>query len=143
MAVDDHSRLAFVRAHPDERPASCAAFLDEAVAFFAGHDVAVERVLTDNARAYTVGCAFRTALASHGIQHRRSRPYCPQTNGKAERFNRTLLDGWAYHQLYLSNSDRLAALSDWLHEDNHHRPHTALGGRPPAAAVNDVCGNHT
>ena len=143
VAVDDHSRLAFVQVHADERAPTCAAFLADAVAFFAGHGVAVERVLTDNARASTVGRPFRAALADLGIQHRRTRPYRPQTNGKAERFNRTLQDEWAYDQLYATNGARLASLPDWLHRYNHHRPHTALGHRPPASRVNNLCGNHS
>jgi len=143
VAVDDHSRLAFVQVYPDERTTTCAAFLRDAVAFFATHGVTVERVLTDNARAYTTGRPFPAALAACGIQHRRTRPYRPQTNGKAERFNRTLLDEWAYQQLYSSNTDRLAALPGWLHEYNYHRSHTALGGRPPASRVNNLGGHYT
>jgi transposase InsO family protein len=143
VAIDDYSRLAFVQVYADERAATCAAFLTEAVAFFAAHGVTVARVLTDNARAYTTGRTFQAALLGFGIQHRRTRPYRPQTNGKAERFNRTLIDEWAYHQLYPTNADRLATLPDWLHLYNYHRPHTALGGRPPAARVNNLCGNHT
>ena len=100
-------------------------------------------MLTDNARAYTVGHPFRAALTDLGIRHRRTRPYRPQTNGKAERFNRTLLDEWAYDRPYASNVARRAALPDWLHRYNHHRPHTALGGHPPASRVNNLCGNHT
>jgi transposase InsO family protein len=128
--VDGHSRLAFVQVYPDERAPTCAAFLTAAVAFFAAHGVTVERVLTDNARAYAVGRPFQAALAALGIRHRRTRPYRPQTNGKAERFNRTLLDEWAYQQLYRTNTARLLALPDWLHEYNYHRPHTALGCYP-------------
>ncbi len=142
VAVDDHSRLAFVQTYPDERTATCARFLADAVAFFQTHGVAIERVLTDNARAYTVGRPFQETMRRFGIQHRRTRPYRPQTNGKAERFNRTLLDEWAYHQLYPANTARLASLPDWLHQYNHHRPHTALGGRPPASRVNNLSGNY-
>jgi transposase InsO family protein len=82
-------------------------------------------------------------LTGFGIRHRRTRPYRPQTNGKAERCNRTLLDKWAYHQLYPTNAARLATLPDWLHQYNYHRPHTALGGRLPAIRVNNLCGNYT
>ena len=143
VAVDDHSRLAFVQVYPDERAPSCAAFLADAVTFFAAQGVIIERVLTDNARAYTDGRAFRVALTALGIQHRRTRPYRPQTNGKAERFNRTLQDEWAYDQPYATNTARLASLPDWLHRYNYHRPHTAIGGRPPASRVNNLCGNYT
>lgn len=132
-----------VQVYPDERAPTCAAFLAEAVAFFAAHGVTVERVLTDNARAYIQGRSFHAVLTAHAIQHRRTRPYRPQTNGKAERFNRTLLDEWAYRQLYPTNSDRLAALPDWLHQYNYHRPHTALGGHPPASRVNHLCRNYS
>ena len=142
VAVDDHSRLAFVQVRADERAPTCAAFLADAVAFFADWGVAVERGLTDNARAYVAGGSFRAALDALGIQHQRTRPYRPQTNGKAERFNRTLLDEWAYRQLYPSNTARLQALPEWLHRYNHHRPHTALGGHPPAARVNNLSGNY-
>ena len=143
VAVDDQSRLAFVQVYSDERAPSCAAFLTDAIAFFTAQGIAVERVLTDNARAYTAGRPFQTALTTLGIEHRRTRPYRPQTNGKAERFNRTLLEEWAYDRLYPTNTDRLAALSDWLHEYNYHRPHSALGGRPPASRVNHLCGNYS
>lgn len=138
-AVDAHSRLAFSQVLDDERGPTCAAFWQDAAAFFAGHGITVEAVLTDNAKNYT-GLDFAGALA--GIQHRRIRPYRPQTNGKVERFNRTLLDEWAYVRVYASDEERTAALDDWLHLYNHHRGHTAIGG-PPISRINNPAGQYT
>ena len=142
-AVDDHSRLAYTELHRDETVTTCAAFLERAVSFFAAHGVVVERVLTDNAFAYTRGVAFHRILDDHGIGHRRISPYRPQTNGKVERFNRTLLDEWAYQRNYSSNDDRRRALQTWLVEYNYTRPHGALQGKPPASRVNNVPGQYT
>ncbi|WP_097958498.1 IS481 family transposase, partial [Streptomyces sp. wa1002] len=125
-AVDDHSRLAYSEIHPDEKVATCAGFLTRAAAFF--HDQGIpriERVLTDNARAYRKGLAWKNALADLGATGKLTRPYRPQTNGKVERFNRTLADEWAYLRPYTSNDERTAALADFLHTYNHHRCHTA------------------
>ncbi|WP_405987340.1 IS481 family transposase [Streptomyces sp. NBC_00872] len=137
-AVDDHSRLAYSEIHDDEKAATCAAFLRRAAAFFhtAGID-RIERVLTDNAWPYRKSFASQQALADLGAAGKLTRAYRPQTNGKVERFNRTLLDEWAYIRPYTSNHERTQALTDFLHTYNHHRCHTALGGHPPITRVNN------
>jgi transposase InsO family protein len=143
-AIDDHTRLAYAEIHPDENAATCAAFLRSAAAWFASTGITrIERVLTDNAFAYRRSRAWRDALAGLGAQPRHTRPYRPQTNGKAERFNRTLADEWAYQRPFTSSADRAAALPDWLHTYNHHRSHTALGGHPPITRVNNAAGHYT
>ena len=144
QAVDDASRVAYAEVFADERGVTCARFVRDAGAFFARHGVRIERVMTDNARNYTGSRAFADALAELGARHKRTRPYRPQTNGKAERFNRTLLDEWAYAREYTTNDDRLAAFPEWLDQYNHHRPHTALGGLTPMEfLVNNVSVNHS
>jgi transposase InsO family protein len=144
VAVDDHSRVAYAAVFPNERADSCARFVEEAAGFFAELGVRIERVMTDRAKAYMEGEPFQEALRRLGAAHRPTRPYTPRTNGKAERFIRTMVDGWAYARLYRSNSERIAALAGWLHTYNHVRPHTALGGLPPMPTlVNKVHGNHT
>jgi transposase InsO family protein len=145
-AVDDHTRLAYAEIHPDEKAVTCAGFLRRAAAWFADHGIArIERVMTDNAFAYRRSAAWHQALAELGAQPRRIRPYRPQTNGKAERFNRTLLEEWAYARPFTSSSERAEALPGWLHTYNHHRTHTALGGHPPInrIPVNDLAGQNT
>jgi transposase InsO family protein len=134
-AVDDHSRLAYVEVHPDERSATTASFLHRAGAFFASRGVIVERVMTDNAFSYRHSAAFRAELLAMGARHILIPPRRPQVNGKVERFNRTLLEEWAYVRLYRSNGARLRALDRWLEFYNSSRPHTALGGRPPASRL--------
>ncbi len=141
-AIDDHSRLAYTELHNDQTASTCAAFLERAVEFFAAHAVHVERVLTDNAFAYVHGAAFHRVLDDHGIGHRRIKPYRPQTNGKVERFNRTLLDEWAYQRPYTSNTERRHALNAWLIDYNYTRPHGALAGKPPASRVNNLPGQY-
>ena len=137
-AVDDHSRLAYAEALPAEDGATCAAFWRRAAVFFAGHGIAVERVMTDNAFAYTRSREFARALAEAGVRrHVRIRPWRPQTNGKVERFNQTLKREWAYQRLYTSNTARAERLDRWLHEYNHHRFHHAVGG-PPITRVNNL-----
>jgi transposase InsO family protein len=140
-AVDDHSRLAYSEILPDERQETAAAFWTRAAAWFAGHGIPVARVLTDNGSAYR-SHAFAAALGP-AIAHKRTRPYRPQTNGKVERFNRTLLEEWAYARPYASEAERVAAYADFLHRYNHHRGHTALGGQPPAARVTNLSGQNT
>jgi transposase InsO family protein len=134
-AVDDHSRVAYVEVHPDERGSTTAAFLHRAREFFAAHGVAVEAVMTDNHMSYTRSIDFRAAVAETGLRHLLIPARRPQVNGKVERFNRTLLEEWAYARLYRSNRARLAALSRWLEFYNSARPHTALGGQPPASRL--------
>jgi len=134
-AVDDHSRYAYVEVHPDERGPTCAGFLSRAAEHFAGLGVGVEAVMTDQAMNYVLSKDFQQALAAIGARHLVTRPYRPQTNGKVERFNRTLLDEWAYVRLYRSNQARLDALQRWVRTYNSRRPHTALGGRPPASRL--------
>jgi hypothetical protein len=129
-AVDDHSRLAYAEIHPDERRETAAAFLTRAYAWFADHGVTIQRVLTDNGSCYR-SQRWHQACQQLAITPRRTRPYRPQTNGKVERFNRTLVEGWAYRRLYRSEQARRAAFGPWLHWYNHHRPHSALGGNPP------------
>ncbi|WP_344380159.1 IS481 family transposase, partial [Streptomyces mauvecolor] len=137
-AVDDHSRLAYSEVHPDEKVATCAGFLTRAAAFFHSQGIPrIERVLTDNAWAYRKGLAWKAVLTDLGATGKLTRAYRPQTNGKVERFNRTLLDEWAYLRHYTSNDERTAALTDFLHTYNHHRCHTALDGHPPITRVNN------
>jgi transposase InsO family protein len=129
-AVDDHSRLAYAEIHADETRQTAAGFLTRAHAWFASHGIAVQQVLTDNGGCYR-SHLWRATCQQLGITATRTRPYRPQTNGKVERFNRTLLDGWAYRRLYPTEQTRRAAFGPWLHWYNHHRPHSALGGHPP------------
>jgi transposase InsO family protein len=136
-AVDDHSRLAYAEVLADERGATCAGFLRRAGRFFAAHNITIQRVLTDNAFAYRHSRQVQAVVAELGAVQRFTRPYRPQTNGKAERFNRTLLAEWAYVRPYQTNAERTAALDGWLHLYNHHRAHTALGGQPPISRVNN------
>ncbi|ONF68988.1 IS481 family transposase, partial [Amycolatopsis keratiniphila] len=129
-AVDDHSRLAYSEILDDEKKETAAAFWHRAQTFFTRNGITIERVLTDNGSCYK-SRLWRDTLANAGISHKRTRPYRPQTNGKVERFNRTLLEEWAYARPYHSERERRDAYPDWLHTYNHHRGHTALGGHPP------------
>lgn len=133
VAIDDHSRIAFVQARPDEKGSTCAAFITDAFAFFAELGITVERVMTDNAKNYTLSRDFQTALGDR--KHKTTRPYRPQTNGKVERFNRTLTSEWAYARAFTSNTERLSTLDDWLIDYNWHRAHSALGNQPPASRL--------
>jgi transposase InsO family protein len=135
VAVDDHSRLAYAEVLPDEKAATAVAFLRRALAFFARHGITVERVLTDNGSAY-VSTLHALSCRTLGIRHLRTRPRRPQTNGKAERFIRTLLQGWAYGAIYRSSHERRAALDGWLWHYNHRRRHSALGRQPPISRTN-------
>ena len=128
-AVDDHSRLAYSENLDDERKDTAAEFWRRANAFFADHGIIVKRVLTDSGNCYR-SKTFADALGDQ-IIHKRTRPYRPQTNGKVERFNRTLATEWAYAQTYRSETDRASTYQNWLHHYNHHRPHTGIGGKTP------------
>lgn len=144
VIVDDATRLAYVAHVPDESAASASRALLDAAVWFAERGVRIERVLTDNAKSYAKRRVYAATLDELGIGHRRTRPYRPQTNGKAERFIKTLLDEWAYGRRYRSNGQRLRALSRWVEYDNTERTHTALGGIPPMEAlVNNLRGNHS
>lgn len=140
--VDDHSRLAYSEILSDEQGPTCAAFLTRAVRWFAEQGVAIERVMTDNAMNYRHSRDFKGALTTLGAKHLLTAPYRPQTNGKVERFNRTLLEEWAYVRPYRDNQERADLLTAWLHRYNFIRTHTALGGRPPIWRVNNLLGNY-
>lgn len=141
--VDDASRLAFIAVVENELPASIADALERAATFYASRGIRIEKILTDNGSPY-VSRAYAAKLGELGIRHKRTRPYRPQTNGKAERFIRTLLAEWAYARPYRSNDERLRALPAWLDFYNHGRAHTALGGLVPhEVAVNNLLVNHT
>jgi transposase InsO family protein len=143
-AVDDRSRVAFSQILPDEKATTAARFLIEAAGFFAEHGVRIERVLTDNAKAYTQSVLFTETAARIGIRLKRTRRYRPQTNGKVERFHKTLLDEWAYARPYRSNAERCRAFGRWLRLYNHRRPHTSLDGLTPMAAlINNLGGKHS
>ncbi|UOY02467.1 IS481 family transposase [Blastococcus sp. PRF04-17] len=135
VAIDDHTRLAYAEVLPDERAASCAGFLTRAVAWFAAHGVTIRRVLTDNALSYRRGDAWIAACTQHAIGRRFIKPGRPWTNGKAERFNRTLQTEWAYATAWTGNDQRTAALDSWLEHYNTARSHSALGGRPPVSRL--------
>ena len=140
--IDDHSRVAYVEAHDDETKETAAAVLRNAVAWFAERDVVVQRVLTDNGGCYR-SHLWRDTCTELGITHKRTRPYRPQTNGKVERFHRTLVEGWAFKKFYNSESARLAALPAWVHQYNHHRPHSAIGKAAPITRLDNLAGHHT
>jgi transposase InsO family protein len=135
--LDDHSRLGYAECHDDETAATAAAVLRRAVAWFAVRGVTVERVLSDNGGCYR-SFLWRDTCAELGITAKRTRPYRPQTNGKIERFHRTMADGWAFKKFYNSESARRAALAAWIHEYNHHRPHTAIGGQAPITRLTNL-----
>ena len=132
--VDDHSRLAYSEVLPDEKGTTCAAFLDRAIDYFAGHGITrIEQLMTDNAWAYK--WSLRELCAAHQIQQIFIRPHCPWQNGKVERLNRTLLTEWAYRRVFLTNHDRTAALAPWLEHYNTQRRHSALAGLPPVSRL--------
>ena len=140
--VDDASRYAVVVPVPDERGESAAWAVELAVTRFAEAGIRIERMLTDNGASYR-SHAYRDVLAGHGIHHKRTRPFHPQTNGKAERFIQTLLNEWAYGRPYRWNADRLLALPRFVDFYNHRRPHTAIDGLVPRVAVNNVPEHHS
>ena len=140
--IDDHSRVAYAEVHDDETAATATAVLRRAVDWFACRGITIERVLSDNGSAY-VSYLWRDACAELGIKHSRTRPYRPQTNGKIERFHRTMADGWGYARCYTSETERRQALPAWLHEYNHHRPHTACGNKPPFTRLTNLSGQYS
>jgi transposase InsO family protein len=142
VVIDDASRFAVVVPVPDETAVSAVAALETAATELARHGIRIERVLTDNGSAY-VWTAFNTAVGSLGARHKRTRPWRPRTNGKAERLIQTLLREWAYGRAYQSNAERAAALPVFVDFYNRRRPHTALGGRSPLDAINDLMRDHT
>jgi transposase InsO family protein len=142
VAVDDASRLAYTELLPDERQESACAFLTRALAFFEAHGVRVERVMSDNGSAYR-SRLFKSLLAEAGLEHIRTRPYTPRTNGKAERFIQTSLREWAYANAYASSTEREHAMHPWITAYNHKRPHSALAGKPPVSRLNNPLGFDT
>jgi transposase InsO family protein len=139
--VDDHSRVAYSEVLSDEKAETATGFLYRAAAFFEDHGVQFRQLMTDNAKVYRYSHLFRAATADLGIEQIFIKPRRPETNGNVERFNRTLLEEWAYVRLYRSNSARNRLLTRWLHRYNHHRSHTALRGRPPISRLNNLSGN--
>ena len=140
--IDDHSRIAYAEVHDDETALTAAAVLARAVAWYSARGITVERVLSDNGGAYK-SRLWHSVCDQLGISVKKTRPYRPQTNGKIERFHRTMADGWAYAHHYQSESQRRTALVGWLHEYNHHRPHSALGGKPPISRLTNVPDQYT
>jgi transposase InsO family protein len=136
IAIDDATRLAYAEVLPDEKATTAIAFLRRAIAFYRRHGITVEQLITDNGSPY-VSLAHAAACRMLGIRHLRTRPYRPQTNGKAERFIRTMLAGWAYGAIYRDSNQRTNALDGWLWHYNHQRRHSALGHKPPIARLNE------
>jgi len=142
VAVDDHSRLAYAEVLPDEKASSAIGFLRRALAFFTAHSITVQRVMTDNGSAYR---AHQHRIVCHqlGLKHILTRPYRPRTNGKAERFIKTLTERWAHGRLYANSAERTAALDAWLYHYNFIRPHGSLGHKPPGSRLTKAPGNYT
>ena len=136
IAIDDCTRLAYVEVLGDEKALTAAGFLARATAHYASYGITVEQLITDNGGAYR-STIHAIACRALGIRHLRTRPYRPQTNGKAERFIRTMLGGWAYGAIYRSSEERTAALDGWLFTYNHRRRHSAIGRQPPIARLNE------
>jgi len=141
-AIDDHSRLAYTEILGDERKETAACFLARAAAWYAAAGITIERVISDNSACYR-SLPWAQTCTALAITHKRTRPYRPQTNGKVERFHRTLADEWAYARPYTSETQRRNALDPWLHIYNHHRGHTALRGQPPASRVPNLSGQNS
>ncbi|MBN1092497.1 IS481 family transposase [Blastococcus sp. TML/M2B] len=142
VVLDDHTRLAYAEIHNDELGATATAVLRRAVNWFADRGVTARRVLTDNGGCYR-SRDWAAACAQLNITPKRTRPYRPQTNGKVERFNRTMTSEWAFAQLFTSEADRRAAFPAWLHGYNHHRPHTGIGGHPPISRLTNLPGQYS
>jgi transposase InsO family protein len=141
IAIDDATRLAYAEVLTDEKAATAIEFLRRAKAFYARHGIHVEQLMTDNGGAY-ISTVHTLAGETLGIRHLRTRPYRPQTNGKAERFIRTMLSGWAYGAIYRDSTERTKALDGWLWHYNHHRRHQALGRQTPATRLNNLLGTY-
>jgi len=141
VCVDDATRLAYVEVLPDEKAKTAIGFLRRALAFYRSHGITVEGLMTDNGGAYR-SAAHAVACRAIGIRHIRTQPYRPQTNGKAERFIRTMLREWAYAAVYGSSPERTAALSGWIERYNYRRRHGALGHRPPIQRLRELTGNN-
>src|SRR5581483_6360263 len=137
VAIDDATRLAYVEVLADEKATTAVGFLRRAVRHYAAYGITIERLLTDNGSAYR-SAVHSIACRTIGIRHLRTRPYRPQTNGKAERFIRTLLGGWAYGAIYRDSNERNTALAAWIDFYNHRRPHGAISHKPPAARLNEL-----
>jgi transposase InsO family protein len=138
--VDDHSRLAYVELHEDEKAATVTGFVERALAFFDSYRITTRRLMTDNAFAYVHNRSLRELLARRGIRHLTTQPYRPRTNGKVERFHQTMAREWAYGLAYRSHRHRNAALPHWIDNYNRRRPHSAIGDRPPISRVHNVRG---
>jgi transposase InsO family protein len=141
IAIDDATRLAYVEVLDNEKAATAVGFLRRAVKHYAGYGITVERLITDNGSAYR-STIHAIACKTLGIRHLRTRPYRPQTNGKAERFIRTMLGGWAYGAIYRTSHERNAALAGWIDFYNHRRPHGALSHKPPLTRLHELNGNN-
>jgi len=142
IAIDDATRLAYAEVLSDEKAATAVAFLRRAISFYRRHGITVERVMTDNGSPY-VSTVHALACRALGLRHQRTRPRRPQTNGKAERFIRTMLAGWAYGAIYGSSRERTAALDGWLWHYNHHRRHSAIGRQTPITRLNNLLGSYS
>jgi len=140
--IDDHTRIAYAEVHDDETALTATGVLTRAVAWFAIRGITVERVLSDNGSAYR-STLWHNTCAQLSITVKKTRPRRPQTNGKIERFHRTMADGWAYARHYYSEIERRQALAGWLHEYNHHRPHSAIGGKPPISRLTNLPDQYT
>lgn len=140
--LDDHSRVAYAEIHDDETSLTATTVLRRAVAWFNDRGITIERVLSDNGSCYR-STLWHSTCAELGVTPKKTRPYRPQTNGKIERFHRTLADNWAFNKLYPSETDRRAALPAWLHTYNHHRPHTAIGKVPPITRLTNLSGQYS
>ena len=136
--VDDHSRLAYVELHADEKAATVTGFLERALAYFADHGITAKRLMTDNAFSYVKNRSLRELLTREGIRHLTTEPYRPRTNGKVERFHQTMAREWAYGLSYRSHHQRNQALPHWLNHYNRQRPHSSLGDQPPISRVHNV-----
>ena len=138
--VDDHTRLAYVELHDDEKAATVTGFLERALAYFAEHGIPVKRLMTDNGFSYVKNRSLRELLTREEIRHITTQPYRPRTNGKVERFHQTMGREWAYGLAYRSHRERNTALPHWLDHYNRTRPHSSLGDRPPISRVHNVRG---